>query len=273
MLYIGDNLDVMRSLQPATATLIYADILYGTGKHFGAFKDLKAHKQTIYNFYFPRIKAMHNLLTPNGSIFLHMDNRIDHWIRILLDEIFGYHRFINQIVWCYTVAGKHKDRFGQKHDIIYWYAKGHTHKFYGDRVRIPYEVTSPKATSAFTKRDDNGRLYKQNRGSNGSNKEYRYYLDQGKIPNDWWSDIYKFSGRALYETSKEYTGYPTQKPETLLERIILVTTDENDLVIDPFCGSGTTLAVAQRLGRRYIGIDNNPGAIAIASRRIDNITR
>lgn len=267
-LYLGDNLDIMKQIDTGSIDLIYGDILFGTGKIFSDFIDLKPTIENITSFYRPRLQQMHTLLSNTGSIFLHMDNSIDHWIRLLLDDIFGYDRFINQIIWCYTTAGKHKNRFGQKHDIIYWYSKSKTWKFYGDRIRVPYEVTSPKATSAFTKIDSDGRLYKENRGSK-SNKLYKYYLDEGKVPNDWWVDIYKFSGRALYESEhSEYTGYSTQKPKKLLERIILATTDTNDIILDPFMGSGTTAVVAKELNRRFIGIDINPRAIQITKERL-----
>lgn len=267
-LYLGDNLDVMKTLAPNSIQLIYGDILFGTGKQFNDFTDLKPKKANIDTFYIPRIQRMYELLKDTGSIFLHMDNSIDHWIRLILDDIFGYDRFINQIVWVYTAAGKHKDRFGKKHDILYWYSKTDKWKFYGSRVKIPYEITSPKATSAFTKIDTDGRLYKENKGSK-SDKLYRYYLDDGKVPNDWWADIYKFSGRALYKEDSEYTGYSTQKPKGLLERIILATTDENDIVLDPFLGSGTTAVVAKEHNRQYIGIDINPRAISITEERLN----
>jgi DNA modification methylase len=248
--------------------LIYGDILFGTGRQFNDFTDLKSSREAIDAFYRPRITEMYFLLNDTGSVILHMDNRIDHWIRLILEDIFGYDRFVNQIIWAYTTAGKHKNRFAQKHDILYWYSKTNKWKFYGNRVKVPYEITSSKAKSAFTKIDNAGRLYKENKGSN-TDKLYRYYLDEGKIPNDWWTDIYKFSGNALYkESGSEYTGYSTQKPEALLRRIILATTDEGDTVLDPFLGSGTTAVVAAKLNREYIGIDINPRAIQITKERL-----
>jgi site-specific DNA-methyltransferase (adenine-specific) len=266
MLYLGDNLDIMPQLPRASIQLIYGDILFGTGRTFNDFTDLESSREAIDAFYRPRITEMYFLLKDTGSVILHMDNRIDHWIRLILEDIFGYDRFVNQIIWAYTQGGKSKTRFAKKHDILYWYSKTDKWKFYGDRVKVPYEVTSPNAKSAFTKVDSDGRLYKESYGS-GSKKKYKYYADEGKIPNDWWSDIYNFSGRKT-TTSSEYTGYSTQKPESLLNRIILATTDEGDKVLDPFLGSGTTAVVAHKLNREYIGIDINPRAIQITEERL-----
>jgi site-specific DNA-methyltransferase (adenine-specific) len=183
-----------------------------------------------------RISEGWRILKPTGSFFLHVDPRIVHYARFLMDEIFGPHRFINEIIWAYDYGGRPRDRFPWKHDNILWYAKSDTWTFNVEEIeRIPYMAP----------------------GLVGPEKAAR-----GKLPTDvWWITI-------VPTNSPERTGYPTQKPEKLLERILRAATKPGDLVVDYFAGSGTTGVVAQRLGRHWILVDNHPQAIAIMEQRL-----
>jgi site-specific DNA-methyltransferase (adenine-specific) len=187
-----------------------------------------------------RLREMQRVLTPSGSIYVHVDHHVSHHVRMLLDEIFGEDRFLNEIVWAYDYGGRRKDRWPSKHDVIYWYANGPTWTFNREQIdRLPYMapglVTPEKAA-------------------------------RGKLPTDvWWMTIVPTSG-------KERTGYPTQKPLRLLERIVIASSNPGDLVADFYCGSGTTAVAARNLGRRYLAIDSNQEAVRIASQRLDTKT-
>ncbi|MFH0941419.1 MAG: site-specific DNA-methyltransferase [Chloroflexota bacterium] len=196
-----------------------------------------------------RLQACHHVLNPKGSIYLHSDWRASHYLKMIMDEIFGDSNFINEILWCYPNAGKSKRTFARKHDTIFWYSKSEKYIFNEKDIHIPYELISPKSVTPFNLIDKDGRIYRE-RIANG--KTYTYYYDEGKIPNDWWIDIQPLTGR---HGRDERVGYPTQKPEALLERIIKASSNEGATVLDPFCGCGTTVIVASKLNRQWIGID------------------
>ncbi len=183
-----------------------------------------------------RVREIHRVLAPHGSLYLHVDWRTVHHVRLLLDEVFGPERFLNEIVWAYDYGGRAADRWPRKHDTILWYAKGDRWLF--DRAaidRIPYMAP----------------------GLVGPEKAAR-----GKLPTDvWWMTI-------VPPASAERTGYPTQKPVRLLERIVAASSRPGDLVLDPFAGSGTTGVAAERLGRRWLLVDRNPAAVEIARARL-----
>jgi hypothetical protein len=176
-----------------------------------------------------------------------------------LDKIFGMNNMVNHIIWCYDTGGRSNNFFPKKHDSIFWYAKNIRQKVFND-----VEIRTSRDTSTMHEPiliDEEGRSYQRNI-KNG--KEYRYYLDKGVIPNDYWIDI-----QALNPAAKERIGYPTQKPETLLERIIRCASNENEIVLDPFVGGGTTVAVADRLNRKWIGIDQSVAAVKVTELRLD----
>jgi site-specific DNA-methyltransferase (adenine-specific) len=183
-----------------------------------------------------RVREIHRVLAPDGSLYLHVDWRTVHHVRLLLDEEFGPERFLNEIVWAYDYGGRSPDRWPRKHDTILWYAKGDRWAFERDAIdRVPYLAP----------------------GLVGPEKASR-----GKVPTDvWWMTI-------VPPGSKERTGYPTQKPIRLLERIIAASSRPGDLVLDPYGGSGTTGVAAARLGRRWLLADRNPAAVEIARRRL-----
>ncbi len=216
-----------------------------------------------------RITEIHRALKPNGTFFLHCDPTSSHYLKIVLDSIFCGQGgdFINEIIWCYSQGGKSKRHFGKKHDVIFWYAKGVNYHFDGAKVRLPLtphkQDASGKNYGGRMGIDSDGREYTEKWGT-GRKKLYRYYLDEGKIPEDWWIDI-----NSIQADAGERLGYPTQKPEALLDRIIQGCTKEGDTVLDAYCGCGTTVASAQRLKRKWIGIDITYQSIALILRRIE----
>jgi len=199
----------------------------------------------------PRLAEMHRLLKPTGSIYLHCDPSSGYYIRTLLDAIFGPLNFLNEIVWCYTGPGNVKRWFPRKHDTIFFYAKSESSAFYRDAVRVPY-----KEKSRFTMGGGKS-LARKNKPGTTWKEGAEAQFSRGKIVEDFWTDIPSLS------VSKERLGYPTQKPEALLRRILQASSREGDMVLDPYCGCGTTIHVAEQLGRNYMGVDITHYAIEI----------
>ena len=260
----GDNLDFLPDLPPRHFRLIYIDPPFNTGRRQrrkqlrtvrddqgdrGGFKGQRYRSEVLGQrafddsfvdyeaFLRPRLELARRLLTEDGSLFFHIDYREVHYCKLLLDSIFGRDCFMNEIIWAYDYGARSKSRWPAKHDNILWYVRdpGNFVFNYDAIDRIPYMapglVTPEKAA-------------------------------RGKTPTDvWWLTIVSPTGR-------EKTGYPTQKPLKLLERIIAVHSDEGDQVLDFFAGSGTTGAAAARLGRQFTLIDNNPEALKIMQRRL-----
>lgn len=190
-----------------------------------------------------RLLEMHRVLKQTGSIYLHCDPTASHYLKLILDAIFEKKNFRNEMVWCYPPGGK-PPKYGlhRKHDVLLYFSKGKEPYF-----RHLYRPLTDYQKSKFTTIDKDGRRYKEYRGKS------RTYLDELKgspIP-DWWDDIPSL-GQTI---SKERTGYPTQKPLALYERILLASSSENDVVLDPFAGCATTLVIAERMKRQWIGID------------------
>ncbi len=247
-LRICDNLELMAEIQYNTIDLIYCDILYGTGRKFADYQDLKPIRSEIESHYIPRIKEMYRILKPTGSIYLQMDTRINHWIRCIMDDIFGYGNFRNEIIWHYRTMKNDTKQFKEKHDNILFYSKSKDYTFNADDVRIEHTEATKKrykrAKSGFTQ----GEL-----------------KDKGKIPNDVWDDCYLVNN----QFTRESVGYATQKPKALIERIIKASSNEGDLVADFYLGSGTTAVVCKELNRNFIGCDINPKAIEITKARLN----
>jgi site-specific DNA-methyltransferase (adenine-specific) len=195
----------------------------------------------------PRLLELKRVLKDTGSIYLHCDPTASHYLKLLMDAVFDPENFRNEIVWCYAGGGIPKKDFPRKHDVILRYSK--TDDYFYSPIYRPY---SP------------GTLQR------GRTRVKGKYFDQGLRPegtpvNDWWADVPKITS----PTDPEKLGYPTQKPEALLERIIRASSDEGDVVLDPFCGCGTTVAVAQSLNRKWIGIDITYLAIDIIEKRLE----
>lgn len=211
-------------------------------------------------FMYERLVIMRDLLSDTGVLYLHCDWHKSHQLKIILDEIFGMNHFRNEIIWSYSTLGRPNDRFAQKHDTIFAYGKTNSTFFNTEDAKVPYSEEYIK--SHFRDVDDEGR---QCRKRYDAGKWRIYYPDSGMIPNDVWDIPYENS------MSKMRLDYPTQKPEALLERIIKSSTQKGDLVFDCFMGSGTTQAVAMKLGRRFIGADINIGSIQTTTKRLINV--
>ena len=201
--------------------------------------------------------GMRRVLKKTGSIYLHCDHTAGHYLKILMDTVFGRNNFRNEIVWCYPPGGRGpKLGFHRKHDTIFYYGKTRGKGVFNR----PYGELPEPTRKSYGKVDKEGRFYKEYPGG-------RTYLDtmRGRPIPDWWTDVVSL-GQAV--SSKERLGYPTQKPLALLERIIRASSNEGDLVLDPFCGCGTTVHAAESLNRRWVGIDISPFSTGLIRERL-----
>ena len=215
--------------------------------------DIEAYLQWLR----PKLEQCYRMLKQTGSIYVHLDWHAVHYVKVMLDEIFGMKRFRNEIAWSYNTRTMSSQWYARKHDSILFYTKSDTHTFNADDVRVPHREESVRQ---YNKVDEDGNRYKPQSGNK------RTYLDErGQNCGDVW-DI-----QILGSRDKERLGYPTQKPEALLKRIIKASSNPGDLVLDPFCGCGTAVAVAQKLGRRWIGIDVSPTSCKAMSSRLHKI--
>jgi len=240
-----DNLELLLSQPDESVDMIYSDILYGTGKNFGEYQDLKPIRSEIENHYLPRLIEMNRVLKETGTIYLQMDFRIVHWIRVIIDDIFGYENFRNQIVVKFNIGGRGKREFAKKHDYIIVYTKSDDFIFNDKDIRIPYR-------SVISKKQDRPNITAEK-------------LAVGTIPTNVWDDIP--SGLKV----KKATDYPTEKHKKIIERCVLASSNEGDVVADYYLGSGTTAVVCKELNRNFIGCDLNPKAIEITKARLDAV--
>jgi DNA modification methylase len=253
----GDSLDVAREVPDGTLDLIYIDPPFGTGTvrtgRGHRYTDRADDPDAFVHWLSPYLEHSRRALAPTGSLFVHLDYRAVHYVKVALDRLFGRARFVNELVWCYAVGGKGRRGFGRKHDTILWYARGEDWAFYPDAVRVPRRGGSHMRVVDGV----------QEKTDRKTGRVYRYPVHAGKVPEDWWTDI-----ETLNHSDRERTGWPSQKPERLLARIESAVTRPGDLVADWFAGSGTTAAVAQRLGRRFVVADREPDAVAVCAKRL-----
>ncbi|MFH1902708.1 MAG: site-specific DNA-methyltransferase [Candidatus Omnitrophota bacterium] len=280
MLIFGDNLQVLKTLlqmkqegklKNADGTpgirMIYIDPPFATKQEFRGSQDQKAYQDKIVGANFleflrKRLVFLQELLSEDGSIYVHLDWKKGHYVKVLLDEILGEQNFRREIIWTLKGAAGYKslaNSFVRGHDTILYYSKRENPIFNKE-----YLAYSEEQLKRFTKKDKDGRRFKS------ITKDRGIYLDEAKgVPiTDVWIDIASFQ---TIVNSPEITGYPTQKPEALLDRIFKASSNIGDLVMDCFAGSGTTLAVAEKLGRRWIGVDCGKLAIYTMQKRLLNV--
>ncbi|MGH3035122.1 MAG: DNA-methyltransferase [Gaiellaceae bacterium] len=265
LIILGDNLEVLPEFADESFRFVYADPPFNTGRAqirktlvtvadpagertgFGG----RRYRSTLLSesryrdafddylgFLEPRLREIRRLLDPEGTLYLHVDYREAHYVKLLLDELFGRECFLNEIVWAYDYGARPRRRWPAKHDTILVYVRDpERYLFDAEAVeREPYMapglVTAEKAA-------------------------------RGKLPTDvWWHTI-------VSPTGKEKTGYPTQKPEAIVRRMVQASTGRGDRCLDPFAGSGTLGAVAAKLGRRYVLVDSSPEAVRVAAERLE----
>jgi DNA modification methylase len=319
-LILGDNLEILKSMENDSVDLIYLDppffsnrnyeVIWGDTGEIRSFQDRWAGGISHYiDWLKERVEEMHRILKPTGSIFLHCDWHANAYIRVhILDRIFGENNFVNEILWQKIRTTKVQSKqFGNVHDIIYFYSKSKNWIFENQ-----YKNFDRKYIKSHYKVDEKtGKLYRtvsmlqQGQGSakkfgnnlleppagkhwiwsqdridqalkdgiirftsNGRPEKIQFLEDmKGDIVDDIWEDIIPVNSQA-----KERIGYPTQKPEALMERIIKCATNEGDIVLDPFMGGGTTIAVADRLNRQWLGIDQSPMAVKVTEFRLQKQT-
>ena len=265
-LFVGDNLAILKALPASSFQLIYIDPPFNTGRVQERTNRLARQSETgrlgfqgkryeqivqsvlsyddafadYWSFLEPRLEEAWRLLNKTGTLYLHLDYREVHYAKVLLDALFGRECFLNEIIWAYDYGGKSKSRWPAKHDTILVYVKDpKSYYFNNEEVdREPY-----MAPGLVTKEK----------------------VERGKLPTDvWWHTI-------VSPTGKEKTGYPTQKPEGVLRRIIQASSKPGDMVLDFFAGSGTTGAVAHKLGRHFTLVDQNPESIEVIIKRLNAI--
>lgn len=259
LIYCGDNLEVLARFPEKSVDLIYADPPFFSNKTYRiknngteqkAYEDKWEGGIDVYiEWMEARLWQCYRVLKDTGAMYLHCDWHASHRLRVAIDKIFGAGNFLNEIIWCHYGGGQSKHFFPRKHDTILFYRKGKQWVFNCDAIRVPYD--SGYEATVFTRLESRapGKVYKPH--------------PKGKVPEDFWIIPRPYG--------KEILGYPTQKPEALLKRIIEASSNKDDIVLDPFCGCGTTLAVAHQLGRKWIGIDNSPIACDITKDRLNKV--
>jgi site-specific DNA-methyltransferase (adenine-specific) len=264
LLLLGDNLELLPRFADETFQLVYADPPFNTGRTqvrrtLATVRDADGDRtgfggrryrsallaesryrdsfDAYLEFLEPRLREIRRLLAGSGTLYLHLDYREAHYVKLLLDELFGRECFLNEIVWAYDYGARARRRWPAKHDTILVYVKDPERYFFDSEAvdREPYMapglVTAEKAA-------------------------------RGKLPTDvWWHTIVSPTGR-------EKTGYPTQKPEGLVRRVVQASSRPGDWCLDCFAGSGTLGAVCTAFGRHFVLIDTNPDAIGVAARRL-----
>ena len=272
MLINDDCLSAFSKIETASIDMVYLDPPFFTqkkqslknsqGKEY-EFSDIWGSRNEYIFFMRERLLEIKRILKESGTVFLHCDSTASHYLRVLLDDIFGEDNFRSEIIWSYKRWSNSKKGLLAGHQTIFLYSKTSKYKF--NTIYCNYSPTTnlDQILQERVRNEDGKASYKRDMSGNiviGKEKRGVPLSDVWEIP-------------FLNPKAKERTGYPTQKPIELLERIIKISTDEGDIVLDPFCGSGTTLVAAKLLGRRYLGIDINPSAIDLCKNRLDAPTK
>ncbi len=233
----GNSFEWLDKAPSGSVELVYMDPPFMTGRDFGAFKDF-SELETYLAWITPFLSQARRILSAEGNLVLHTDWRTSHYLRVLADRFFGYDRLMNEIVWCYNSGGASKKWFSKKHDTLLWYTKSEHYTF--NPPREPYATPNVADRPGFH--------------------------PEGRIMADYWNIPF------LSTTAGERTGYPTQKPLALAKRIVEAFTNEGDIVVDPFCGSGTTGEACALLNRSAILVDQSQEAVAVARKRLAHYT-
>jgi site-specific DNA-methyltransferase (adenine-specific) len=272
-LIVGEKSAVLPALLPEFAgqvDLIYIDPPFMTGRDFKSGTELVYSDKwangldTYLQWLYETFVLLRALLAQHGSLYVHLDWRVTHYARVMLDEIFGFYPnaqgpgFKNEIIWHYQSGGRSLKHYARKHDTILLYTKSAQYCFHAERIGV--RRGSLKRNHMKKCIDTDGRV---NWTISSAGRVYTYDEDTVMTPSDVWNDI-----SHLHQKNPERNGYTTQKPATLLERIILASSEENDLVLDCFCGSGVTPAVAEQLGRRWIACDQSELALKLTRERL-----
>lgn len=258
-IHCGNNLEIMKTMKDEFIDLIYLDPPFYTGRNHESIKD--DEKRTFndkwdtlnkyIDFITMRLKECHRILKSSGTIYLHVDHHAVHYLKVEMDKIFGIKNFRNEIIWHFPSMSRTNKDFPRKHHNILRYVKSNKWIFNANNILVPY------ADSTISRAKSGGAGFESKKGKSN------YLKKKGKIPDTVFTNIPHIKSKT------EALGYPTQKPEKLLDRIIKASSNENDIVFDPFCGCGTTIAVAKKLNRKFIGIDISPIACKIAKKRIN----
>ncbi|MCY4418418.1 MAG: site-specific DNA-methyltransferase [Cytophagales bacterium] len=305
-LFHGDNLNFMRGMNSETIDLIATDPPFNKNKDFHAtpnslaagasFQDRWSWQDDVHQewvdqieddhpalmhaiesarhahsdgmgaylcFMGVRLLEMHRLLKPTGSIYLHCDPTASHYLKTIMDAIFDGKNFRNEIVWHYAKGHGSPTRFRRKHDVILFYSRGGI-------FNIQKYKHLESQVHRFNRVDEDGRKYRINHTRDSSGKYKRFYLDDGVAADDVWSFLREPTYDQLPHNTKEKVGYPTQKPLALYERIIKASSNEGDIVLDPFCGCATTCVAAERLNRQWVGIDIWKESHALVVKRVES---
>lgn len=267
MLIQDDCLNALRNMQSESVDMIYLDPPFFSqkkqtlrnveGKEY-SFSDCWNSKEAYLAFMKERLIVMRSVLKKEGTIFLHCDTTASHSLKLLMDDIFGEENFQSEIIWSYKRWSNSRKGLLPGHQTIFFYSKTKGYKFH--TLYHDYSATT-NLDQILQERERSEQGKSQYRRDEQGNIVFGKEK-QGVPMSDVWEIPF------LNPKAKERVGYPTQKPIELLERILKISTDEGDLVLDPFCGSGTTLVAAELMGRRFIGIDSNPEAIALSRQRI-----
>ncbi len=265
VIYCDDNVDRLAQFPADCIDLIYLDPPFFSNRHYEviwgdeaevrSFEDRWEGGIQVYVAWMrDRMMELQRVLKPTGTVYLHCDGHAGHYLKVMMDELFGAKNFLNEIIWHYeTAGGAPKKWLHRNHDTIFRYASTKPTDVTWNHPLNPW----PKATLDKWQTDATG-IYHMNGGK-------KYYINpDGKLDDDVWNIT-------LTTRSKERLGYPTQKPEALLEKIIRSSSDEGQIVLDPFCGCGTTIVAAHRLKRQWIGIDISPTAVGLMKRRIEKV--
>jgi site-specific DNA-methyltransferase (adenine-specific) len=321
VIYCGDNLDQLAKLPPNCIDLIYIDppfnsnrnyeVFWGETKEKRSFDDRHASTQAYIEFMRPRCEQLARVLKGTGSFYYHCDWHASHYVKVMLDQLFGEENFVNEIIWkrstAHSDARQGSKHFGRLHDVLFFYAGGADYAW--NQLYLP--LSEEYIASHYINKDENGERFRWDNltGPGGAAKGNAFYEvlgvkgywrykpekmaelikqglvaipPKGKMPalkrplrdskgvplQSVWDDLPPVNSQA-----KESLGYPTQKPLALLERIIKASSNENDIVLDAFCGCGTAVVAAQNLGRQWIGIDQSPTACRVMAKRLRDICK